>query len=528
MNRLSTIVVIVLALSSCTSVQEESAFERTVEYYRQSGDTLKMLAAQYLRDNAKWHYGVSRHFNKPFEISYTDVLDRPETNKDSVFKAYIDSCGYSIVSDSPVYDIDTITDSFLRENIDLAFDSWNKPWSKDIPFNDFCKYILPYRNADEELSSWRKFFKKRYETSIIDSVADPTSLPDVINYLMRCIRRDVEYGGSMGLLNRYPLSYDMMMKLHWLECLNCAHFTTLVMRACGIPCSMIEIHWRFTEVTHSSVLFPKVDGIDRAFRISVGDTLIYMGAPKDTMAAWRVWEYDYELNADLQRLAKTYASNAMVQQLALPVTHSDVTCLLCKTYDFALPIPDSLKPYPYLFLCRFHDWHWQPVREGHVCGDSVKFQNATIRQWYRLGYADGDTIRTVGTPFTIIGNEGLKNVNDRIRLYDCSGDTVLFRLAYRDKVKEAELKRNMTTWYWDMDNKWHSVTGEAILWGFNPKTGEYKVFEESLRSKGFRPDFHLFDVKVPKWTVFFDDVLGSPFGFITQNEETGEGYLMQF
>ena len=139
MNRLSTIVVIVLALSSCTSVQEESAFERTIEYYRQSGDTLKMLAAQYLRDNARWHYGVSRHFNKPFEISYTDVLDRPETNKDSVFKAYIDSCGYSIVSDTPIYDIDTITDSFLRENIDLAFDSWNKPWSKDIPFNDFCK-----------------------------------------------------------------------------------------------------------------------------------------------------------------------------------------------------------------------------------------------------------------------------------------------------------------------------------------------------------------------------------------------------
>ena len=180
MNRLSTIVVIVLALSSCTSVQRESAFEHTM---------LKMLAAQYLRDNASWHYGVSRHFNKPFEISYTDVLDRPETNKDSVFKAYIDSCGYSIVSDTPIYDIDTITDSFLRENIDLAFDSWNKPWSKDIPFNDFCKYILPYRNADEELSSWRKFFKERYETSIIDSVADPTSLPDVINYLMRCIRR---------------------------------------------------------------------------------------------------------------------------------------------------------------------------------------------------------------------------------------------------------------------------------------------------------------------------------------------------
>ena len=529
MNRYHKIlVVIVFALSSCTAVQEETAFDRTVEYYRQSGDTLKMLAAEYLRDNAKWHYGVSRHFNKPFEISYQDVLDRPEINKDSVFKAYIDSCGYKIIAETPVWDCDTMTEEYLRENIDLAFDSWNKPWSQNIMFNDFCKYILPYRNGDEELTSWRRFFKERYESTITDSVANPDSLPEVIDYLMRCIRRDVEYGGSMGLLNRKMLSHETMLQLHWLECLNCAHFTALAMRACGIPCSMIEIHWRFTEVTHSSVLFPKVGGIDKAFRINVGDTLIYMGAPKDTMAAWRVWEYDYELNADLQRLVNTYNSNTMIQQLAQPVTHSDATSLLCKTYDFTLPVPDSLKSYPYLFLCRFHDWQWQPVREGHVSGDSISFQNATIRQWYRLGYADGDTIHTVGTPFTIIGNEGIKNVRDRLRPYDCSGDTVLFRLAYCDKVKEAELKRNMTTWYWGRDNQWHSVTGEAILWGFNPKTGEYKVFEESLRGKGFRPDFHLFDVRLPKWTVFFDNMLGSPFGFISQDEETGEGYLMQF
>lgn len=528
MNRLSTIVVIVLALSSCTSVQEESAFERTIEYYRQSGDTLKMLAAQYLRDNARWHYGVSRHFNKPFEISYTDVLDRPETNKDSVFKAYIDSCGYSIVSDTPIYDIDTITDSFLRENIDLAFDSWNKPWSKDIPFNDFCKYILPYRNADEELSSWRKFFKERYETSIIDSVADPASLPDVINYLMRCIRCDVEYGGSMGLLNRYPLSHDMMMKLHWLECLNCANFTTLAMRACGVPCSMIEIHWRFTEVTHLSVLFPKTSSISKAFRENVGDTLIYMGAPKDTMAAWRVWEYDYELNKEKERLYNTYKHHDLLRTIIPPLTQSDITSLLCKTYNFSLPIPDSLKTHPYLFLCRFHDHKWQPIREGIVDADSVRFRDATIRQWYRLGHVDDDTIRTIGTPFTLIGNDSIIDTNHRIRYYDCTGDTLLFRIAYRSKVKEGELRRPMTTWYWDEQNQWHAISGEAILWGFNPKTGEYRIFDETLRRKGFRPDFHLFDVRVPKWTVFYDKELGSPFGYIDYNPETNEGYLMQF
>ena len=168
------------------------------------------------------------------------------------------------------------------------------------------------------------------------------------------------------------------------------------------------------------------------------------------------------------------------------------------------------------------------MREGKVNADSVRFHDATIRQWYRMGYLSDGSIKAFGSAFTIVGNEDIEDVRDRIRPYDLSGDTILFRLAYRDRLKDPELRRTIITNYWGSDQRWHSLTGEAILWGFNPDTGEYREYDEGLGNKGFRPDFHLLDVRLPRWTVFYDEGLGNPFGFLKPDEETGEGCLMQF
>ena len=527
---IGTIIVIVFltVISSCTAVQEATVFDRTVSYYREQGDTLKMRAAEYLRDNAKWHYGVPRLFSKPLNDDYKNFMAFPESKSDSVFQAYLDSIGLFLVEFNPIIDYDSVNSDFVCRNIDLAFDSWHKPWSRDVSFNDFCKYILPYRNSDELLSEWRSYFKQRYEPTIVDSVADPTSLYDVVKYLMRCIRRDVEYGGSMGLFNRRLLTHDQMMKLHWLDCKSCAHFTTLAMRACGVPCSMIEINWRFTEVKHYSVLFPAIGSNKRAFRLSVGDTLIYMGAPKDSMAAWRVWEQDYELNKSKLNLYHYYKDNRFIAPAFFEsFTQSDVTNLMCKTFNFSVPVPDSLRNERYLFLCRFHNWRWIPVREGIVMSDSVYFNNATIRQWYRLGFADSDTIKTFGDAFTIIGNEDISNISNRIRPYNLTGDSILFRLAYRDNVCDTVLNRKILTYYWN-SNQWTPVEGNAVLWGYNPHTNEYKIFDDSMRNSDFRADFYLFDISLPRWTVFYDKILGSPYGFIKPDDDTGEACLMQF
>ena len=61
---IGTIIVIVFltVISSCTAVQEATVFDRTVSYYREQGDTLKMRAAEFLRHYSDYHHGVERHW----------------------------------------------------------------------------------------------------------------------------------------------------------------------------------------------------------------------------------------------------------------------------------------------------------------------------------------------------------------------------------------------------------------------------------------------------------------------------------
>ena len=417
-------------MSAC--IQDDSAFEQTVAYYKRSGDYQKVLAAEFLRDNAQWHYGIGRHLSRHLNKSYKDFMSRPETNKDSVFQSYLDQYNVYIEESDTIWDMDAVTSEYLKENIDLAFDSWGKPWSRDVTFEDFFSYILPYRNGDEELSQWRKFFKARYEPSIMDSVSDPTSLPQVVDYLMRRIRHDVEYGGSMGLFCSDMLTPEDMLQLHWMECLGCAHFTTLAMRACGVPCATIRINWRFTEIPHYSVYFPESGNNERSFRLTVGDTLIYMGEPKDSMGSYSTWSFSFESNDELERLSHDTEADP---NFWYPITRKDVTPIISKTYDISMPVTTEMEGHHYAYLCRFNQWHWTPIRAGRVEGDSIHFSGTTIRQWYRLGVMDGDTVRTFGDTFTILGPQVADSLKDivvdtyTIRNYGCSGDSVLYKIV---------------------------------------------------------------------------------------------------
>lgn len=509
--------------SSCH--EKHSVFEEVASDYASKGEMQKRDAALWLGRYAGCHYGIMRRMVPEVDARMNGV------NADTTSRRYLDSVGCSMLKGEPVWDKTAVTKEYLRENIDLAFDSWRQPWAKDISFMDFCRYVLPYRNGDECLTDWRLYFKNKYERTIPDSVNDLSSISEVSQYLLRCLRREVAYGPRTGRLTQNSLlSPSEMERLHWLDCKSCAHYTALAMRACGIPCEVLEIHWRFTEVVHYSVLFPAVGNNPRAFRMNIGDELQYMGEPKDSMAAWRVWGYSFEINDELQSLwqesFREGDESKYLRSFALPLTREDVTGQFCSTFDFSMPVPDSLRGHKYLFLCRFYQWKWLPVREGQVHGDSVYFRDATIRQWYRLGVMSSDSVCTFGGTFTLLGDSMLADTRHRIRPYDLSGDTVLFKRVYPCDSTEMLLKRRMTTYYWKGDC-WQPYTGDAVLWGFNKKTGEYRVFDEGLRPR-FIPVFHLLQLRLPCWTVFTDGNTPRPLGFISSDPVSHEGYFMEF
>ena len=69
-----------------------------------------------------------------------------------------------------IYDAQVITAQFLIDNIDKSFEIWEKqPWAHHYSFEEFCRYILPYRIGNEPLESWREMYYRKFSQKV-DSV----------------------------------------------------------------------------------------------------------------------------------------------------------------------------------------------------------------------------------------------------------------------------------------------------------------------------------------------------------------------
>ncbi len=88
--------------------------------------------------------------------------------------------GHLIFRDTVIPDIESVSGQFLIDNINQVFGTWRSSRFKNIPFNDFCEYILPYRVTVEPLERWREVYRKKYQW-MTDSLHNK-SLERVLEY----------------------------------------------------------------------------------------------------------------------------------------------------------------------------------------------------------------------------------------------------------------------------------------------------------------------------------------------------------
>lgn len=141
--------------------------EKVLEYYK--NDTKKSKAARFLIENM-----IDCH------TTVVPLIDSLKTLKLMITKHGMDSDwadsvdrawkGKSYGKPKKIYDSEVITAKYLIDNIDLAFEVWEKqPWAKHYSFDEFCRYILPYRIGDEPLEQWRKIYYQKYVRKV-DSI----------------------------------------------------------------------------------------------------------------------------------------------------------------------------------------------------------------------------------------------------------------------------------------------------------------------------------------------------------------------
>ncbi|MEF8806334.1 MAG: transglutaminase domain-containing protein, partial [Bacteroides sp.] len=163
--------------------------EKVLHHYQKNpADSLKYKAACFLIENMPFYtysYGEQLENYKSYYTWLKKSKGKtPQQVVDSIKKIY-----GPMKEPSKKRDIMEIDSAYLCRNIDWAFKVWQEqPWGKNISFETFCEYLLPYRIGDEPLTYWRETYYEKYN-SLLDSLrmSDSLDIEDPVvaaNYLI--------------------------------------------------------------------------------------------------------------------------------------------------------------------------------------------------------------------------------------------------------------------------------------------------------------------------------------------------------
>ena len=374
--------------------------EAVIEHYRLDDDTLKLAAAFHLIGNMPGHCYVTYVFkdsaDSVVDLNATEFIDFDAllSSVDSIERVRGE---LDYARDERFDDVETITADFLIEHIDYAFRAWReKPWARQLSFDEFCAYVLPYRGSNEPLESWRRPLWERYE-SIDSLITDPVEAATLINNELRdWFRFDERY-----YFHPTDQGLSEMMDSKMGRCEDMTNLSIFAMRANGLAVtSDYTPAWADHGNNHAW----------NAILTSGGEVVPFMGGeanPGDYGLYYRAAKvYRKTFAQQKQNLIFQERRQEKVPGWLAGKSYVDVTADYYDVHDVAVhfeqPIPDSID---IAYLCVFNSGHWRAIHWGRIDGDSAVFSDMVGDIVYIPALYVNEELEPVGTPF-ILDSDG--------------------------------------------------------------------------------------------------------------------------
>ena len=211
----TTVYILLLLLTACQSKDRldmaleyagdnRKELEKVLEHYR--GDEMKYRAARFLIENMVGHTGHDstdvRKF-QPFYDRHVAISKKYNWERPAEWQQEIDSIwkesGQSLFFPKSRKDVQTMRADRLIQEIDRSFKAWQEnAYTRNAPFEDFCRYILPYRYAEGVC------IKKSAHTPLyIIGGSDVIPMPD----FYASIGHDIKTIEDSDLLYCFPVDY---------------------------------------------------------------------------------------------------------------------------------------------------------------------------------------------------------------------------------------------------------------------------------------------------------------------------------
>lgn len=165
------IIAVVLLYSCSTNINLERSLKLSGEnrlelkkvlrhYSQDPSDSLRLKAAEYLIEHMDAHYSyTSPELDNYYHLldsifSLNEIYGEATAMQDSL----LNQLHFPIGHYKYLLDLHSISSEFLIDNIDRAFEAWESPYVKDLVFEDFCEYLLPYKMDNEYPDFWRSAY----------------------------------------------------------------------------------------------------------------------------------------------------------------------------------------------------------------------------------------------------------------------------------------------------------------------------------------------------------------------------------
>jgi len=352
----SSVSKISVSQSSTRSVNE---FERVyIHYQKDPADSLKLKAAHFLIENLKGRYYYQGTQLDEY-MKYLKLINLAKDQGKYIISSFTTQYGpYTTDSLKKQFDTDHVKAQNIIGNIDMAFKVWREqPWGKDITWDQFLEYILPFRLVNGMPEYNREQIYKTYNP-LLDSVrrvgGDAVMACKVINDRLK--RDGWLFTERPDFMPHFPAA--ALLKYRTGSCREMADAAVYIMRSVGIPVGIDFLEqWPYRTQGHNwNIVLNKA-----------GKITMFMGAdespgiphkPGSTKA--KIYRDTYALNP--ASLAMQNTAEDVIPAFLKNPRIKDVTDEYAKCY--LVPVRLLNKPSEnsrFAYLAVFNNQDWVPV-----------------------------------------------------------------------------------------------------------------------------------------------------------------------
>jgi len=355
--------------------------EKAIRYFQQKKDPLKLKAIYFLITNMDIHYSSNYRWvdasNKeiPFnEFKYPNYkaakLELAELKR---------ICPTMHPTYSKTSDVSSITGDFLIDNVERAFRVWRNSPIKNISFNNFCEYILPYRVSNEPLQSWRGIYQNKFQW--VNGKIKEKGLEQTLEYVSTDCRNwfkdtwgNIEHENSQTKVGPLTLLFRKEG-----ECEEIAQLQAFTLRSQGVPVSLNIIpFWATSTYSHS---------VNSVF--NTNDSFILYDASKTpsinkpiAREPSKVIRITYSKQPNT--LASLVASNKIPSGFMRLFNYVDITDKYWPTADVKCNLLQSNEKIAYISV--FNGQRWSPTWWSRILNNSATFTSMAKGAVFLPGY----------------------------------------------------------------------------------------------------------------------------------------------